>query len=177
MSPVLRVPVPAFSQRFPAPEHLANSHSGLPHQSSPRPCEHTTPRHPRVPNLLRGRHPPFPQRDDESCAWIYSPFARGLGHARPRHFFLDPGARRCARFFLGFLLHRASTMTSRPKQYRSIQDVANNSGQAPQHPSRARGPRVPAKVIAQAEPGEMHRNRSAGIALSRGTKTLHSAIA
>src|SRR5437867_9073008 len=27
----------------------------MPHQSSPRPCEHTTPRHPSVPNLLRGR--------------------------------------------------------------------------------------------------------------------------
>ncbi len=36
MSPVLRVPVPALPQRFPAPEHLAISHSGLPHQSSPR---------------------------------------------------------------------------------------------------------------------------------------------
>src|SRR2546426_9259705 len=27
----------------------------MPHQGSPRSCEHTTPRHPSVPNLLRGR--------------------------------------------------------------------------------------------------------------------------
>jgi hypothetical protein len=50
-------------------------------------------------------------------------------------------------------------MASRPKQYTSIQDGAHNPRQTPPCLSRAFRTRVPAKVKAHAEAGEVHRTR------------------
>ena len=116
-------------------------------------------------------------RSDTRSSQIYFPFARGLGHARLRHFFLDAGTCRFAEFFLGFLLHRTSMMTSRPKQYSSIHDAANNPRQTLPCLRRASHSRVATKVKAQAEAGETERTRHARITLRRTTKVLHAAIA
>ena len=68
-------------------------------------------------------------RHDSPSGSIRFLFACGFGHARLRHFFHDARTCRFAKFFLGFLLHRASMMTSRPKQYSSIQNGANKPRQ------------------------------------------------
>ena len=116
-------------------------------------------------------------RSDSRSSQIYFPFARRLGHARLGHFFLDAGTCRFADFFLGFLLHRTSMMTSRPKQYSSIHDAANNPRQTLPCLRRASHSRVATKVKAQAEAGETERTRHAWITLRRTTKVLHAAIA
>ncbi len=102
-------------------------------------------------------------RHDSRSGSIRFLFACGFGHARLRHFFHD--ARKChfAKFFLSFLLHRTSMMTSRPKQYSSIQNGANEPRYTPPYLGRTSCPGLPAKVKAQAEAGEMDRTRAARI--------------
>ena len=101
--------------------------------------------------------------------------ARGFGHARLRHFFLDAGTRRFAQFFLGFLLHRTPVMIPRPKRYGLISNAPDNPRQTPPYLGRASRARVPAKVKAQAHAIEIDRTWPARITLSRRTKVLHTA--
>lgn len=116
---------------------------------------------------------PWLTGSDSRRGYIFFPFARGLCHARLRHFFPDAGACRFAGFVLDFLLHRTFTMASKPKQFSSIQDVPGNSRQMPPQFTRALSPRPPAKLKAQAQPGQLARTRTAWIALSLETDQAH----
>jgi hypothetical protein len=110
---------------------------------------------------------------DSRSGYICFPFACGLCHARLRHFFLDTGTCRFAGFVLGFLLHRTFTMTSKPEQFSSIQDVPGNSRHMPPQLTRALSPRAPPKLEAQAQPGQLARTRTDWIALSLETDQAH----
>ncbi len=116
-------------------------------------------------------------RHDSPSGSIRFLFACGFGHARLRHLFHDARTCRFAKFFLSFLLHRTSIMTSRAKQYSSIQNGANNPRETPPYLGWTSCTGVAAKVKAQAEAGEMDRKRAARITLSQGTKALHTTIA
>jgi hypothetical protein len=106
---------------------------------------------------------------DSRSGYIFLLFARGLCHARLRHFFLDAGACRFAGFVFGFLLHRTFTMTSKPKQFSSIQDVPGNSRHMPPQFTRAFSSCAPPELKAQAQPGQLARTRTDWIALSLET--------
>jgi hypothetical protein len=60
-------------------------------------------------------------------------------------------------------------MTSKPKQFSSIQDVSGNSRHMPPQFTRALSSCAPAKLKAQAQPGQLARTRAAWIALSPRT--------
>jgi hypothetical protein len=128
------------------------------------PC---TPQKPPRPVL------PWLTRSDSHSGYIFFPFARGLCHARLRHFFLDAGACRFAGFNHGFLLHRTFMMASKSKQFSSIQDVPGNSRHMPPQFTRALSSCAPAKLKAQAQPRQLARTRTAWIALSLETDQAH----
>lgn len=113
-------------------------------------------------------------RSDSRSGDHFFAFACGLCHPRLRHFSRDAGACRLVGFFLRFLLHRTSTMTSPPAQRSSIQDVSSNPRQIPPQLARPSSSRSPAKLKAQADSGELARTRTSWIVLSRKTDQAHS---